>query len=69
MDWAKSRVRAEIKSNPESMPQPTMPAVMPIFAKQKPTEEEYRDGLFVISWTREQVCHTLPALGQYRRLQ
>jgi len=60
MDWAKSRVRVEIKSNPESVPQPTVLTAMASFAQQKPTEAEYRDGLLVFSWTREQVCHTMP---------
>jgi hypothetical protein len=43
--WAKSRLRVETKSNPESMPQPTATLTIAIFAKQNPTAAEYGDGL------------------------
>jgi hypothetical protein len=51
------------------MPQPMVTLAIATFAKQKPMEEEYRNSLFVILWTQERVCHTMPALGQYRGIQ
>jgi hypothetical protein len=41
------------------MPQPTVTLSIAIFAKQNPMEAEYRDGLFVINSTREEVSHTM----------